>query len=205
MELDELKNLWKKQDDAFRPRNEAEITAMLKGKSKSIVAKLKRSVWFELVLTLLAGFALLFYAVTLESSALKNTSIAILLMFLVYTVYYVKKLLLLQRFEIGGENVRTNLENLISNLTTYLRYYKLSYTILYPVYFVLGVIFGGLRTAPDRFFDILTEFRTIAILIALALAFYFSTVWLVDWFLKKLYGNHLQKLKQLLEDIHDKE
>jgi hypothetical protein len=201
MELDELKSLWKKQGDAFRPRNEAEIASMLHGSSKSIVAKLKRSVWLELTITLVAGVAMLIYAVTLESSPLKNISIAVLLVFLAYTIYYIKKLILLNRFDHSGLDIKTNLESLIKNLSSYLKYYKLSYTILYPVYFCLGVIFGGLDQGSDRFFDALAETRTIVVLAALAFAFYFTSTWLVNWLLKKLYGNHLEKLKILLNDI----
>src|SRR5687768_5541143 len=136
MELEDLKSLWKKQGDSYRPRNEMEIAAMLNGRSKSIVMKLKRSVWIELGFTLVAGIALLVYALTLEASHLKNISIAILIVFVGYTIYYVKKLILLSRFNTSENNIRTNLESLINNLSGYLRYYRLSYTILYPVYFV---------------------------------------------------------------------
>ena len=203
MELDDLKSLWKKQDNSFRPRNEMELVSMLNGRSKSIIAKLKRNVWIELVFTLIAGVGLLIYALTLESSALKNISIAVLIVFVGYTVYYIKKLILLTRFNSTGNNVRANLENLVENLSGYLKYYRLSYTILYPAYFILGVIFGGMeRGGPERFFEVLSETRTIIILLVFCLLFYFSSTWLVNWLLKKLYGNHLEKLKSLLSDIH---
>jgi hypothetical protein len=203
MELEELKSLWKKQENSFRPRNEIEIAGMLNGTSKSIVSKLKRNVWLELTFTLLAGLALLIYAATLEASPLKKISIAILLVFVGYTGYYVKKLMLLSRFNTSGQDIRTNLESLVNNLSGYLKYYRMSYTILYPVYFVLGVVFGGLEQGSDRFFTVLTETRTIIILLLFSLAFYFSSTWAVNWLLKKLYGDHLQKLKNLLNDIHD--
>lgn len=204
MELDELKSLWKKQGESFRPRNEMEIVSMLNGKSRSIISKLKRSVWFELIFTLIAGIGLLVYALTLESGILKIISISILAVFVGYTIYYIKKLILLTRFNSSGENIRTNLEKLVNNLSGYLRYYRLSYTILYPVYFVLGVIFGGLeRGGTEHFFVVLQETRTIVILLIFCLLFYFSSTWLVNWLLKKLYGNHLEKLKRLLNDIHD--
>lgn len=204
MELDELRSLWKKQGASFQPRNELEIASMLNGKSRSIISKLKRNVWLELVFTLIAGVGLLVYALTLDSSALKIISISILLVFVVYTIYYIKKLILLTRFNSSGNNIRTNLETLVNNLSSYLRYYKLSYTILYPVYFVLGVIFGGLeRGGTERFFVVLQEPRTIIILLVFCLLFYFSSTWLVNWLLKKLYGNHLEKLKRMLNDIQD--
>ena len=205
MELDELKSLWKKQGDAFRPRNAAEIAAMLNGTSRSIVSKLKRSVWLELTVTVVAGVGLLAFALTLEESSLKNISIAVLIVFLGYMIYYIKKLSILNRFSRSDEDVRTNLERLVGNLTTYLKYYKLSYTILYPVYFCLGVVLGGLSQGADHFLEILTEVRTLVILGVIALGFYFSSTWLVNWMLTKLYGNHLEKLKLLLNDIRDEE
>ncbi len=203
MELDELKNLWKKQADAFQPRNEAEIAAMLQGRSKSVIAKLKRNVWIELAFTCIAGMALLVYALTLEASAVKNISIAILLVFVAYSIYYIKKLILLNNFNHSQDDIRTSLKKLVENLSSYLKYYRLSYTILYPVYFVLGILLGGIERK-EHFFDVLTEPRTIAILSVLALAFYFSSTWLVNWLLRKLYGNHLQKLQDMLHDLDEK-
>ena len=145
MELDELKYLWKKTDADFKPRNEEEIASMLKGNSRSIVSKIKRSVWMELSFTLVSGMALLVYALTIPSGALKWTTSSILVIFVAYTFYYVKKLRLLQQFNRADDNLRVNLTRLIDNLTTYLRFYKRSYTVLYPVYFVLALLFGALE------------------------------------------------------------
>ncbi len=203
MELDDLKSIWKKQGQSFQPRNEAEITAMLNGSSRSIVAKLKRSVWLELAFTLIAGIALLVYALTLQTSPLKNISIAILVMFVGYIFYYIKKLSLLNKFNTTGKDIRTNLENLVYNLSGYLKFYRRSYTILYPVYFILGVLFGGIDRGTERFLEVLSESRTIAILITLGFVFYFTSKWVVNWLLKKLYGNHLEKLRSLLNDIRN--
>jgi hypothetical protein len=201
MELDELKNLWKKQDQHFRHRDEAELSAMLKGKSKSIVAKLKRNIWIELVVTVVVG-AVLIYAYAAARSSMKIVSIAIVIAFVGYSVYYVKKLMLLQTFEATSGNIRSSLEQLVKSLSSYLKYYRLSFTILYPAYFVLGVILGGLeRGGTERFFEILTEKKTLLVIAALAVVFFFSATWLVSWLLKKLYGNHLDKLKALLTDL----
>ena len=202
MELDDLKSIWKKQ--AVHPvKDEAQIAAMLKGSSKSIVSKLKRNVWFELSFTLVAGIALLLYALTLPTGPLKHISISILIIFIAYSIYYVKKLTLLNQFNSASDNVRSNLEKLISTLSNYLRYYKRSYTILYPVYFCIGVIFGGMERGGDFFRSLLTEPRALLLLIGFALAFFFCSTWLVNWLLRKLYGNHVEKLKQLLNDIHE--
>lgn len=201
MELDDLKDIWKQQTSAIPLKGEAEIAAMLKGTSKSIVGKLKRSVWIELILSLVAGLAVAAYAFTLPSGALKWMSISIPLIFIAYAIYYIKKLMLLNKFDSMSENIRSNIETLINNLSGYLRFYKRSYTILYPVYFGLGVLFSFLERGTDKMLNALQQPRTIFLLIVVAVVFYISSTWLVDWLLRKLYGNHLQKLKTLLHDI----
>ncbi len=52
MELEDLKSIWKNNE--FKPKDTNEIAAMLRGNSVSIVSKLKKSVWFELLLTIAA-------------------------------------------------------------------------------------------------------------------------------------------------------
>jgi glucan phosphoethanolaminetransferase (alkaline phosphatase superfamily) len=202
MELDELKDIWKKNDADFRPRGEKELASMIKGNSKSIIDKLKRSVWFELIFTLISGIILLIYALTLPSGALKWTSVSILAIFVGYSFYYVKKLSLLMKFGRVEDNLKVNLETLIHNLNSYLKFYKRSYTILYPVYFILALIFGAIERGVDEFLNVLSQPRTIIYLVALAGIFYFCSTWLVNWFLKKLYGNHLERLKKVLSDLN---
>ncbi len=202
MELEELQSIWKYNDPGFQLKDEAEIASMLKGNSLSIVDKLKRSVWFELIFTLVAGLALLIYALTLPSGALKWTSVSILMLFVAYSFYYIKKLTLLRNYNPAAENLRASLERLTNDLTSYLRFYKRSYTVLYPIYFVLGLMFGALENGPDKFINNLSQPRTILYLLLVAVIFFFCSTWVTNWYLKKLYGNHLEKLRSLLHDIH---
>ncbi len=204
MELEDLKDIWKQHTAVFPLKNEAEIAAMLKGTSRSIVAKLKRSVWFELIFTLIAGVVIVIYAMTLPSGAMKWMSISIPLIFIVYTVYYIKKLILLSRFNPLEGNIRSGIENLINDLSAYLRFYRRSYTVLYPVYFAMGILFGLLEKGTVDILGILSKPKTILMLSVVAVIFYLTSTWVVNWLLKKLYGNHLDNLKSLLHDIHQK-
>lgn len=202
MELDELKDLWKKNDAVFQPKEESELASMLRGNSKSVVDKLKRSVWLELIFTTVSGMVLLVYALTLPSGALKWTSVSIIAIFVAYSFYYIKKIMLLNSFDANKGNLRTTLESLIANLSGYLKFYKRSYTLLYPVYFCLALLFGAIERGFDRFVTTLSEPRTIVYLVGFAALFYFGSTWLVNWILKKLYGNHLEKLKMMLKDLN---
>ena len=202
MELEELKSIWKNSEPAFQPKGELEIASMLKGKSVSIIDKLKRNVWFELIFTIFISIALLVYALLLPSGAAKWLSVSFILMCLAYTIVYVKKLILLNRFNPANENIRGNLISLIDNVSSYLKFYKRSYAILYPVYFCLGLLFAGIERGAEAFFENLTKPRTLFLLTAMAGLFFFLSTQAANWYLKKLYGNHLEKLKSLLSDIH---
>ena len=202
MEIDDLKTIWK-NNEHYERKNEAQIALMLKGQSKSIIGKLKRNVWFEMVFTFVSGLCLLFYAITLENGAVKWTSISILILFGVAAFYYVKKLILLNNFDSGKENIKDNLETLVTNLSSYLKYYKRSYTILYPVYFVLSLLFVAVERGMDEFITNLMKTETVLYLVGLAATFYLCCTWLVDWLIKKLYGNHLDKLKRLLAELEN--
>jgi hypothetical protein len=200
MELEELRDIWKKQ--GFQQKDEAELSAMLKGKSISIITRLKRNVLLELVFTFLGGLALLMYALTLPGGSLKWTSVSILMLFGVYSFYYVKKLRLLNRFDAGKEHIRANLEHLIHKLKLYLKFYRRSYSILYPVYFFLGLLFAGIEQGATAFFHRLSRPDVMATLLLGATVFFICSTWLTTWYLKKLYGNHLLKLEALLQDLY---
>jgi hypothetical protein len=202
MELDELKNIWKQNPAGFQLKDETQLASMLKGKSKSAVEKLKRNVWLELGFIIVAGIALLIYALNLPSGSLKWTSVSLIILFVAYSFYYVKKLVLLSSFKPADDHLKANLERLTERLSSYLKFYKRSYTVLYPVYFCLGILFGGLESGSDKFFETISETKTILYLVFVALVFYFLSTWCANWILKKLYGNHLEKLKAVLRDLN---
>lgn len=196
-----MKSLWKNSEPSFQPKDASEIASMLTGKSRSIIDKLKRNVWFELILTLVLSVGLLVYALTLPSGLLKWAFISIMLICLAYTFYYIKKLMLLNRFNPATGNIHANLISLIDNLTGYLKFYKRSYSILYPIYFVLVLFLGLIERGADQFLDHLAKTKTIVSLVSVAALFFFLSTSFTNWYLRKLYGNHLDKLKGLLRDL----
>lgn len=202
MELEDLKNIWQKSD-LYKPRREEEITDMLKGRSQSIISRLRRNIWFELVFTIVGGILLLYYVFSIPSPSFRWAFVLVLLSFLLYIIYYVKKIKLLNRFEDSQGNVRTNLERLVNDLETFLRFYYRSYTLLYPGYLMLIVILAIADQGMAQFLDALRDWRTIAyllFLVALSLALSF---WISKWYLGKLYGRHLQKLRGLLRELEE--
>jgi hypothetical protein len=76
--------------------------------------------------------------------------------------------------------------------------------VLYPIYFGLGLLFGVIERGTESFLALLLQPRMILYLVLIAGVFFFCSTWLTNWYLKKLYGNHLEKLKNLLHDLQEK-
>jgi hypothetical protein len=203
MELDDLKDIWKKSGPEFRAKDKAELALMLQGRSTSIVDKLKRNVWIELILTCVASLVLLRYAWALPSGTLKWTSVSFVVVFSVYSTYYIKKLLLLNRFNPADENLKTHIDRLIISLNSFLKFYKRSYNILYPIFFLMVLLFIAIERGATDFFDSVTRPAMIIYLLFLSGFYYFLSTWFTTWYLKKLYGNHLDKLKSLAHELED--
>lgn len=201
MELEDLKEIWQRHDQGYEPKAESEIAQMLKSTSNSIVNKLKRNVWFELLFTIACSIGLGIYTLTLERGAILWMVVSLLVLFTAYLFYYVKKLILLQKFDASDTNVKTNLLNLHKKLSIYVGFYKKSYGILYPVYFFMGVFFGAIDGGIDNFLNRLKDPLTVTYLVVLTGVFFIITIFITNVYLKKLYGNHLKKLKELLDEL----
>ena len=201
MELEDLKQIWKSHEQGYEPKKESEIAFMLKGKSNSIISKLKRNVWFELIFTVACCIALGVFTITLERGAVLWTVVSLLVLFAAYLFYYIKKLILLGKFDASDENMKASLQSLHKKLSAYVSFYKKSYGILYPVYFFLGIFFGAVDTGMDNFVNRIKDPLTMAYLVCLTGLFFIVTIEVTNFYLKKLYGNHLNKLKELLEEL----
>lgn len=199
-ELDDLKSIWQKQPD-FERKDEAELARMIKGSSNSLVAKLKRSVWFELIFTLFCIAVLGVYSVTLKQGALMWTISALLVLLFSYSFFYVKKIILLNQYDPSSENLKANLTHLVHKLDVYIRFYRRSYAILYPVFFALGLLFGAIETGFERFIHKFEDPLYSASFVILSIVFMVGVYSITDWYLRKLYGNHIEKLKSLLREL----
>ncbi|HEX5169430.1 MAG TPA: hypothetical protein VFW11_09665 [Cyclobacteriaceae bacterium] len=202
MELDDLRNIWQNAE-RFKLKQEEEISSMLKRRSKSIITKLKWSVWFELTFTIIAGLLLLYYSFSIPDGALRWSFMAFLAIFLGYIIYYVKKIRILHRFEESKGNIKTNLEILISDLEAYLKFYEKSYSIMYPMYMVMVFLFVIIDRGMDEFIEAVANWKMILYIIFLVAIFLVSSLWFTKWYLNKLYGNQLRKLKALLNDLEE--
>lgn len=201
-ELDDLKSIWKQQP-TFVAKNETEIAQMLKGRSNTLIHKLKRNVWLELVFTVLCMLVLFVYSFYLKDGALKWTILSLLILLVSYTIYYVKKIILLKQYDPSSENLKDNLKQLIQRLDLFMKFYKTSYAILFPVFFALGLLFGAIETGFDIFIHKFESPLYAFSFFILSIIFMVGVYTITNWYLKKLYGDHIEKLKSLLKEIQE--
>lgn len=199
-ELDDLKTIWK-QDRTFENKGETEIAQMIKGSSKTLITRLKRSVWFELALTVVCIVALGIFGLTLQPGTLMWIILSLLLLFVIYSFYYVKKIMALNEYEASTENLKNSLQLLIDKLDAYMVFYKRSYAILYPLFLILGIIFGIMESGEERFQQKFQNPLYAFSMVLITVIFMVGVYTITDWYLKKLYGNHIEKLKNLLRDL----
>ena len=122
-------------------------------------------------------------------------------MFLVvYLFYYAKKIMMLNRYNKLHVNMKLNLEILINNLSGYLKFYKRSYAILYPVYFCLMLLFIGLERGTDQFVQAISRPEKFYCLFSSAFFFICSRGLQMD--LRKLYET-IWETKSLLNDLRN--
>ena len=209
MELDTLKEIWQDAGDKNEqaPRN-SEIMEMLNKSPKNPVAKMMRNVLIEmtLIIVLFGGVALFYFI------AFKGRFISIAWVYIItaalYVFYYYRKWKLLHSMQCVACQVKSNLQRQVNKLTSYVRFYLVSGTAIVPVIFIfLGFLFyfkfpeGALNPIfpPSKEVTLFTWAAWIVSLTAITLFAW----WGNRYFIKKLYGQHILRLKELLSQMEE--
>ena|SRR4026207_805199 len=207
MELDDLKNIWKDKRIEFAGADK--ISAMIGKESQSLITKMKRNLRMELLIVIFsfgAAAASYFIAFKSEYSIIGWTYIFFLVLF---CWYFFRKNKLLNEMQCSSCQVRSNLELQLRMLERYVRFYLISGTAIIPVFFIfLGIVLYYKKpTLIDK--TILYPSATNPVwkfLLAWFILLTISTtiMWVLNrGYIRKLYGRHINKLKQLLAQINE--
>lgn len=221
MELDSLKDIWKNLDEEdLQPAREVPILSMLQKRSQSTIARLKRNLNRELIAVVVIYSLTIWYIVRYQQL---YSELAVLLAIVggAFLFYYYRKSKLLKQMQCVACEVRSNLKQQLITLEKYVRFYFVAGTILTPLaYFVAGVIIlfnahdfnASLSNVPvnaetsvsqipvvthissHRFFVLFVSIGAV-----LTVGSYFVNRWLIN----KMYGQHIQKLKELLFQMEE--
>ena len=202
MELDNLKKMWQDQEAPATPA----LEQMISRKSNGPVAKMKRNLILELIVVILGfGSVIVFY---LMKFPMKFWSVPFLYatLMLLFFIYFFFKYRLLNDIDCMTCQVKNNLSKQVSTLEKYTRLYLWAGTALVPVV-ILFFFFFELNHFPEgnNFFTLPSEkisvFRSFGLLFLLLLAFTFPMYYANKWYIRKLYGKQIDKLKQMLEQM----
>lgn len=207
MELDELKHYLNRQLDQQAPlQTPAEISAMLRNKSISIVERIRKSLWIELVISLLAVLVILYVKQIADKYVLQsyyNIFLAIALLFLPIFGWLIRS-----TYQINPEvsSVKTNLTRLHLLISRFTHFYFIFTMILFlPVVFY-SLIAAVYEKNNHSLLDSLQFYRQLpaaplfligAYIVIAGLFLYFFT----RWYIRTLYGKYLDKLKELLTEL----
>jgi hypothetical protein len=205
MELDNLKELWQQLDTEKIHGDEQEITRIIQQRSQSPVAKMKRNLLIELIVVIVL------YSIAIwnfmSTSMGRYSEIAILLLFvgLLFLFYYYKKNRLLKQMQCVTCEVRSNLQRQLTTLEKYVQFYFVCGTILTPVaYFASGAIVM-LNYPNEAVASGFTASRSYILFIAIGLLITIGSYFLNKWYIRKLYGQHIKRLRILLHQMEESE
>jgi amino acid transporter len=208
MELDELKyQLNQRLATDHASRSNVDISALLKKKTYSVISKIKRSLIIEMVLCILFFTAMLYVCFITDYWSIRVyfgvfTVLTVLMTFVLYYLY--------RRTDTLSDSdrpIKANLQTLVGLLEEFVkRYFQFTMALL-PVCFMFSMILSYADPVEipeiEKFsVKVFTARWQVMVflgvyMIALAISVYYFT----KWYLKKLYGNYLNELKQYIAEL----
>ncbi len=206
MELDQLKKIW--QQGPAQTKEDEQLISLLSRRSNNPIARMKRNLLMELIaIIILYGSMIIYYAYAFHGtmSEVSWFMIAIAIFFL---IYYYRKNKLLNQMECVACQVRSNLQRQVSTLEKYIKFYLIAGTALAPItiLFFAWLINIKFPTKAKSVFYPSDAYPWWQSLIAWAVVVGVFTIiiyYVNAWYVKKLYGNHVQKLRKLLEEMNE--
>ena len=205
MELDQFKNIWD-QDTATQQKKDDYFLSLLGKRSNSPIARIKRNLRSELIVVIvLYTFGTLYYFFAFGG---KMHEIAWLLLILggIFLVYYYRKNKLLNNMQCVSCHVKSNLEQQLGTLEKYVRFYLWAGNILFPVtMLIVGYVAiilyperkGTPHTPGNDAFIRETATWYLIVMAVLSIGVFF----LNKWYVNRLYGRHIKKLKETLKEM----
>ncbi len=206
MELDDMKNIW---DDSIEAASADRISAMIGKQSQSPIAKMKRNLRMELLILIFSlGIVAAYYFIAFKSEySIIGWVYALLLVLFCY--YFFRKNKLLNEMQCSSCRVKSNLELQLRMLERYVRFYLISGTAILPILFIfLGIVLYYKKPAlinetvlyPSAINPVWKFLLAWFILLSVST----TIMWVLNrGFVNKLYGRHINKLKQLLTQINE--
>ncbi|MBH2005134.1 MAG: hypothetical protein I8H66_10630 [Sphingobacteriia bacterium] len=212
MELDELKNkLNQKLETDHLQRTEEDIAALLNKKAHSVLNKIRRSLWFEVIFCLVFTVLLIYVSIASQYQSLRIYAGSFSVIMLLVTGVFVY---LLKQTNIANSNnlpIRENLQIIVKLMDEFIRRYFQFCIALLPVCTLFAAVLQIYEKEAIVEIDLLIRkirpaqsqklFFTIVYLVGSFAGLYYLT----KWYLKKLYGNFVAQLKDYIRELEENE
>jgi Ca2+/Na+ antiporter len=198
MELDNLKEAWKGHTVKNAADSNEQILSMLHKKSQRPIAKMKRNLFRELVTVIVLYTACILYYVISDGGKFWEVALMLFIIGVLFLFFYYRKNKLLNEMECVACEVKSNLQRQVSTLEKYVRFYFIAGTILTPLsYFTAGIIL--LNKTPGITLNTGFYMFFFGVGVVMTILLYFVN----KWYVNKLYGQHVKKLKELLKQMEE--
>lgn len=211
MELENLKQIWNTQqmqaEDPVSARED--LLPILQKSSNGPVARMRRNLVCEVLLITITYIpCIIFYAVEFNGR-LTPLSLLYVLLGVFFGGYYYRKMLLLNKMQCLSCVVRSNLAGQVASLKKYTRFYTLFGTLIIPIAAIytytivrwrLPLPTGTIlyhRLNPSPWYD--SPYFWLLLLVPFTILVYY----LNRWYVKKLYGRHIEKLQEILREMDE--
>jgi hypothetical protein len=198
MELDNLKAIWKEQEPV--PVIQPDWQRVLQMQSRGPIARMRRNVRLEALIMLVCYIpCIVLYLVWFEGR-LRFISLMMGLILVFYWVYYLRKDRLLKKMQCVTCEVRSNLARQIKILGNYLRFYLWSTTLVIVISWFIAYL--AIRFALHQKGLLAPRWLEPSLLV-LIVPFCIGLHYLNKRYFNKLYGRHIQKLRELLREMDE--
>ena len=209
MELDEIKDLLnQKLETDHLHRSEADFAALLTKKANSILVKIRKSLWFEIISAIVITIAFGLIAFTSKYQSIQIYFSVFTLVFIPFTIVFI---FLLKKTNIIDNNlpVKSNLQSIVNILEEFMkRYYQFTMALI-PICFVFSFALGYTEKEPVHFMDnLLTTYKpTFSFILVFTFVYVIGLIvgvnYFTKWYLKKMYGKYVVELKNYINELEN--
>lgn len=207
MELDQLKEMWSDVGSKEHGPSADELQALLHKKSKSPIAKMKRNLLIELLLIVVIYVLTVVYYFLNYSGGMLSAAWMLIVIGVFYVFYFLRKRKLLNRMECVSCEIKSNLKMQLVTLEKYVRFYMISGTLLVPVVFIITglivLLYSPEATSVPSIKTTAFLVGITAVLIVVAAVFTIPIYYLNKWYVRKLYGQHIERLKSIVDEMNE--
>jgi len=205
MELDEFKQRVKESADQEQTalHSAYELEGYTRKRTRSIVNHIKRSILFELIASIIFIVAAVWIWFSYPVSYVRVFSLLAFCMCVFLLIYLSALHKKISIYEKAPLSVKTGLQQVITILEQFTRVYFQFTMITLPIAFIFGLITGFLTIHDDNGFINFNWQKAILLYTCWFIFWSASMYFFSRWYIRKLYGNYLQQLKEQLKDVEN--